>query len=136
MAHKIIITELDNQRLNKIIDDVVQHDSNEKKHIQMLKNELSHAKIVAPDEIPNNIITMNSKFLLSIGDTDEELYSLVYPEQADIANNNISIMAPIGTAILGYKEGDTIEWQVPDGKIKIKVIKILYQPESEKDFEL
>ena len=70
-------------------------------------------------------------------DTDkDEIYQVVYPEDADIEQNRISILAPIGTAILGYKVGDVIEWRVPAGLRRLKIKKILYQPEASKDYHL
>jgi regulator of nucleoside diphosphate kinase len=63
-------------------------------------------------------------------DSDEtEEYELVYPADADMAHNRISVLAPIGTAILGYRLGDVIEWPVPAGLRRIRVEEVLYQPE-------
>ena len=63
-------------------------------------------------------------------------YSLVFPSEADFSQGKISVLAPIGTAILGYKSGDTIEWPVPSGVRKLKIDKILYQPEAAGNYEL
>jgi regulator of nucleoside diphosphate kinase len=63
-------------------------------------------------------------------------YSLVFPTEADANEGKISVLAPIGTAILGYKSGDMIEWSVPAGLRRIKVDEILYQPEAAGDYEL
>lgn len=105
MSRKIAITELDKQRLEKLINDIIQQNLNGREHIRILRNELNNADIISSKQIPSDIITMNSEVLLSVGDTGEEkVYSLVYPENADFLNNKISVLAPIGTAILGYKE--------------------------------
>jgi regulator of nucleoside diphosphate kinase len=102
-----------------------------------LKKEIRKAKIVDPKEIPNDIITMNSKFKLKDLDSNEEsIYTLVFPEEEDIYNNKISIYAPMGIALIGYRVGDTIEWPVPCGKLRIKVLEILYQPEASGDYHL
>ncbi|MDD5573746.1 MAG: nucleoside diphosphate kinase regulator [Candidatus Omnitrophica bacterium] len=102
-----------------------------------LEAELSKAIVVEADKIPPDVVTMNSKVCLKDMDTGEdEFYQLVYPEEADIGQNKISVLAPIGTAILGYKTGDIIEWKVPAGLRRLKIKKILYQPESVKDFHL
>jgi regulator of nucleoside diphosphate kinase len=80
---------------------------------------------------------MNSKVRIKDLNHDEELiYTIVYPNEADFSKNLISILAPIGTAIIGYCVGDTIEWDVPEGKIHLYVEEILYQPESSGDFDL
>jgi regulator of nucleoside diphosphate kinase len=136
MARKIIVTEEDKTRLQKIVSDIVQHSINGKEHVRHLEAELENAKVVAPGRVPPDVVTMNSKVLLSIGDSEEDSYTLVYPKEADFSDNKISVLAPIGTAILGYKEGDIVKWAVPDGVEEIRVIKILYQPESSGDFEL
>ncbi len=105
--------------------------------IEELEAELNRAVIVAPDQVAADIITMNSKVCLKDVDTNkEEIYELVYPEDADIEQNKISVLAPIGTAILGYKVGDIIEWKVPAGLRKFKIEKILYQPEAAKKYYL
>lgn len=137
MARKIIITELDKQKLQKIVNDIVQHNLDGREHVRQLEAELTRAKVVAPDRIPSDIVTMNSEVILSIGYPEEEdIYSLVYPEDADFSNNRISVLAPIGTAILGYKEDDIIDWETPHGMEKIRIKKILFQPESSGNFEL
>jgi len=105
--------------------------------IEELEVELNRAIIVDTDKIPPDIVTMNSKVYLRDMDTGkDEFYQLVYPEDADIEQNKISILAPIGTAILGYKVGDIIEWKVPAGLRKLKIKKIVYQPEAAKEYHL
>lgn len=105
--------------------------------IEELEAELNRAIIVDADKIPPDVVTMNSKVYLRDMDTGkDEFYQLVYPEDADIEQNKISILAPIGTAILGYKVGDVIEWKVPAGVRRLKIKKILYQPEAAKEYHL
>ena len=105
--------------------------------IEELGAELDRATIVEIDKPPQDIVTMNSKVCLKDVDTGkDEIYQVVYPEDADIEQNKISILAPIGTAILGYKVGDVIEWKVPAGVRRLKIKKILYQPEAAKDYHL
>ena len=78
---------------------------------------------------------MNSKVVLRDVDTSAEMtYSLVFPKNADVDAGAISILAPVGTAILGYREGDVIEWPVPSGMRRIRIEEILYQPEAAGDF--
>ena len=125
MAKKpIIITKYDKIRLKNFINDD-------------LRKELNRAKLVDPKDIPNDVITMNSKFKLKDLDSgDEIIYTLVFPEDADIYKNKISIYAPMGIALIGYRVGDIIEWPVPCGKLRIKVLEILYQPEASGDYHL
>lgn len=129
MLRKIYITEPDKQKLQKLIDGRI-HDDVNKKYIMELESELRRAETVSLGEIPSNVITMNSKALLLVDGIEEEV-SLVYPDEAEVAGNRISVLSPIGTAILGYAEGDALEWNVPEGITKVEVIKVLYQPEAE-----
>ena len=70
-------------------------------------------------------------------DTHEEMvYTLVFPQAADVTQSKISVLAPIGTAMLGYRSGDTFMWQVPDGVRRLQVKQVLYQPEASGDFHL
>jgi len=80
---------------------------------------------------------MNSKVLLKdLALGEETIYTLVYPEDANLAENKISVLAPIGTAILGFREGDVIDWKVPAGTVQLRVEKILYQPEASGNYDL
>lgn len=136
MAKRIIINKQDEERLNKLVTDILQLENNGKDHVRDLEKELEKAKVLEPKKIPGDVITMNTRVILEIGgDGEEEEYTLVYPDEADIVSNKISVMAPIGTAILGFREGDVVEWRVPEGNANIKIKKILYQPEAAGDWD-
>jgi regulator of nucleoside diphosphate kinase len=80
---------------------------------------------------------MNSRVRLRDLDSGEQMeVSLVYPAAADVKSNKVSVLAPIGTAILGYRTGDTIDWEVPAGLRRLKVEDVLYQPEASGDYSL
>ncbi len=133
----IFITKFDQERLIKLLIEAKRTGYRGSEYLSKLENELARAKVVSPKEIPANVITMNSKALLVDVDTGEEMtFTLVFPENADIAQGKISILAPIGTAMLGYRVGDVFEWDVPDGARKLQVKEILYQPEARGDFNL
>ncbi|HEX5836410.1 MAG TPA: nucleoside diphosphate kinase regulator [Anaerolineales bacterium] len=134
---QIVITELDRQRLVDLILNAQSGEYRGSVYLDKLRGELSRAQIVTPQDIPADTITMNSKVaLLDLDTREEEVYTLVYPEKADSAEGKISILAPIGTAMLGYRVGDVFEWDVPAGKRRLKVDRILYQPESAGDYDL
>ena len=102
-----------------------------------LKEELDRAQIVLPKDIPSDVVTMNSRVRLSdMSKGEEQVYTLVFPRDADTVTGKISVLAPVGTAILGYRVGDMIEWQVPAGKRKLKIEEIIYQPEAAGDYHL
>ena len=138
MSEKNIrITASDRQRLIDLIMDAKAGEYRGSMYLDKLRGELERAQIVQPQEIPADVITMNSKVaLLDLDTQEQEIYTLVYPEAANSTEGRISILAPVGTAMLGYSVGDTFEWEVPAGKRRLKVERILYQPESAGDYEL
>jgi len=131
----IYITSLDMQRLRNLFDnpDLLQ----QKPYLQELEQEINRAVEVLPSEIPPDIITMNSTAqLIDLNTGEKMILTLVYPDHANISEGRISILAPVGTAILGSRVGETIEWEVPDGIRTLKVDRILYQPEAAGQYNL
>ncbi|MGI6492277.1 MAG: nucleoside diphosphate kinase regulator [Peptococcaceae bacterium] len=137
MSRQIFITTVDKERLIKLINEEKEFSPGKKEYLRKLERELERAQVVVSDDIPHNVITMNSQVSLKDMETGETMtYTLVYPSEANLLENKISIMAPVGTAILGFCEGDIISWEVPDGVVKLQVEKILYQPEAAGDLDL
>ena len=133
----IYITEFDMKRLRELIAEAKRLDRRGNEYLESLEAELSRGKLVAPTDVPPDVVTMNSRVELVDLDTEEEMvYTLVFPHEADITQSKISVLAPIGTAILGYRVGDTLTWQVPDGIRRLRVKQILYQPEAAGDYQL
>ena len=133
----IYITEFDLKRLQELIIEAKRVDRRGNEYLDSLEAELSRGKVVASTEVPPDVITMNSRVHLVDMDTLEEMvYTLVFPQDAEIAQSKISVLAPIGTAMLGYRVGDTFTWQVPDGVRRLQVKKVLYQPEASGDYHL
>lgn len=133
----IYITEYDLIRLQELIENAKRTDRRGNSYLNSLETELSKGKVVTPTEVPSDVITMNSTAHLVDLDTDEEMvYTLVFPQDADIAESKISVLAPIGTAILGYRVGDVFDWPVPDGVRRLQVKQVLYQPEASGDYHL
>ena len=99
--------------------------------------ELDSAKIVDPQDVPGNIVTMNSVVKISFLNNNKQIqFRIVYPDQSNIKENKISIFSPVATALIGYKEKDEIEWILPSGLTKIRIDQIIYQPEASGDFDL
>ncbi len=133
----IYITEYDLIRLQELIENAKRTDRRGNSYLNSLETQLSKGKVVTPTEVPSDVITMNSTAHLVDLDTDEEMvYTLVFPQDADIAESKISVLAPIGTAILGYRVGDVFDWPVPDGVRRLQVKQVLYQPEASGDYHL
>lgn len=127
----IQITKSDFDKLQKILQEQALYNPASKEALAPLRQELERAEIRESDAIPDDVITLHSKARLIDLDHNEVLeYAIVPPEEADAAEGRISILAPLGTAMLGYRKGDTFEWTVPAGKSRYRVEEILYQPES------
>jgi regulator of nucleoside diphosphate kinase len=138
MSNKPIqITQLDLERLQKLIEDAQQTEYRGSDSLVHLQEELDRAEIVAPQDVSEGVVTMNSTVvLLDLETGEEETYTLVLPERADLARGRIYVLAPIGTAMLGYEAGDIFEWEVPAGTRRLKVQRVLYQPEAAGDYHL
>jgi regulator of nucleoside diphosphate kinase len=126
----LIVSEADYQRLEALIDSARTDPRVRKDDLTALEGELRRARVVPSGSVPPEVVTMDSVVRLRDLDSNEsEEYELVYPADADLEHSRISVLAPIGTAILGYRLGDTIEWPVPAGVRRIRLEDVLYQPE-------
>lgn len=100
-----------------------------------LRGEIERASIVRPEDIPDGVVTMNS--VVHCRDEVsglEHRFTLVYPREADSAAGKISVLAPVGAALLGLSIGQSIDWDAPGGRLQLRVIDIAYQPERAGDF--
>jgi regulator of nucleoside diphosphate kinase len=133
----IYITEFDMERLRTLIEDAKRLNRHGNEYLESLEVELARAQVVPPTQVPADVVTMNSQVRLRDLDTQEEMIiTLVFPQDADMAESKISVLAPIGTAMLGYRVGDVFSWNVPDGVRRLQVEQILYQPEAAGDYHL
>jgi regulator of nucleoside diphosphate kinase len=132
---KITVTTQDAERLHSLLDTL----PDEKRYAaQHLEAELARAEVVAPTKMPPDVVTMNSRVIyedVESGGPREAV--LVYPHDADATNGRVSVLAPIGSALLGLCAGQVIEWPLPSGRSKrLRVVHIRYQPEAAGDFHL
>jgi len=122
----IYINEADMQRLHPLIEGM-----RNSRDLRALQTELKEARAVAPADVPPYAITMNSKARSHALDTGEEkIFTVVFPAHASIEHYRISVVAPIGTAMLGHRVGNEFEWQVPAGPVRLRLEEMLYQPET------
>ena len=131
---KILVTSRDMDRLEALLAALPEHGRIPGR--AELEAELARADVVAPDAMPGNVVTMNStvRFLVE-GSRDEFRLTLVYPNGMDDSGTTISILAPVGSALLGLAEGDEIEWPKPGGgSLKVRIEEVLEQPERSGDF--
>jgi regulator of nucleoside diphosphate kinase len=125
-SDNVILTKADYEKLSSLLM------SAKPEIAELLEEELGRASIVSDGELPRDVVSMNSKVSFKDLDTGKELIiTLVYPHDADIGENKISILAPIGAALIGLRVGQVIRWPVPSGKEKrLQVVAVLFQPES------
>ena len=133
-THAIYITASDAEKLRDLIWQAQRTEYRHSAYLQMLSGELARATIIDENNVPPDVITMNTQASLVDVETGEEMiYTLVFPDEADPIQGKISILAPIGTAMLGYQVSDEFEWDTPGGIRKIRVEKIIFQPEASND---
>lgn len=134
---KVTLTKNDYTRIYKAITDAKNSKTINSNEAEKLLSELSKAEIVSSEKIDKDVVTMNSEVKLFFENTQkEQSFKIVYPQDANLKENKISIFSPIATALIGYKIGDEIEWIVPGGMTKIKIVDLIYQPEAAGDFDL
>lgn len=102
------------------------------RRFEALERELVRAVVMPREQIPNDVVTMNSRVLFENEKTGERReISLVFPGSANIDAGKVSILVPIGTALLGLRVGQSIDWELPSGeKARLRVISVPYQPEA------
>ena len=128
----IYITTSDYHRLSGFIEMSRERNGDaDREYLDQLEEELGRAELINPKEIPSDVITMRSKVRLKdLKSGETVMYSLVFPFEANSNEGQISVLAPIGTALLGNRSGDVVESRVPSGLRRLKVKEILYQPEA------
>ena len=127
----IIITASDHAELRSLITLTGKVSLRVKWELRLLENELKRARVVAPRELPPDVITINSRAeLLDLESGERMEFTLVLPADENVNDGKISVLAPLGTAMLGYRVGDEFAWHVPHGLRRLKVIKLHFQPEA------
>ena len=130
-ARTLYVTESDKARLEDLFDYVSNFWKRDQRYLDALRQELERAEVVAAAEIPPDVVTMNSQVRVrDLSNGRVTVYTLVFPRDSDFSRNRISILAPIGTALLGLRVGNVIEWKVPAGTRRLKIESVLYQPEA------
>ncbi len=127
----IIMTAIDHAELEAVIMFTGRVSERARGELSGLEGELKRAEIVQPEEIPSDVITMNSRAeLLDLESKERMQFTLVLPRDARIEEGRISVLAALGTAMLGYRVGDEFQWHVPYGVRRFRVTKVYFQPEA------
>jgi regulator of nucleoside diphosphate kinase len=129
----IIVSTLDMERLDTLLESLKENDFPGKAD---LRSELDRAEIVEPQQVPPTVITMNSTVRFVVESSRQEFQlTLVYPKDADSSGGTISVLAPVGSALLGLSAGDEIEWPRPGGGLmKVRIVAVVFQPERAGEF--
>ena len=117
----ILITERDYLRIRYILGRLDSED------YENLEIEIERAKVIAEQDVPSDLVRMNTTVtFITLQDEKKSTLTLVYPEDANIAEGKISILAPLGSALIGLRVNQEINWMFPDGKTKtIKILEVL-----------
>lgn len=127
-APEITISSLDVERLENLLASLRGRNVPGKDELEA---ELARADVVEPEEVPPTVVTMNSTVRFRVLSTDQTFeMTLVYPRDADGGSSRISVLAPVGSALLGLSQGDEIEWPKPGGGVlQVRIEEVTYQPE-------
>jgi regulator of nucleoside diphosphate kinase len=127
----ITITDADLRRLQPVLE------QNDTAASESLDAELRRATVVPQRAVPADVVTMNTEVVYEDCTTSSQrVVRVVYPKDADASHGKISVLAPIGSALLGLRVGQAIEWPVPSGTKRVRVVEIRYQPEAHGDYGL
>ena len=130
---KVIMSSRDADRLETLLNSLSDEAFPGKAELEA---ELARAKIVKPKDVPSTVVSMNSTVKFRVESSSEEFnLTLVYPKDMDSSGDKISILAPVGSALLGLSHGDEIEWPKPGGGLlRVRIEEIVYQPERSGEY--
>lgn len=130
---KIVISSLDADRLAKLLGSLSDQAFPGKDDLEA---ELARAQVVDPKAVPSTVVTMNSTVRFRIESSPKDYFlTLVYPKDVDPKGGTISVLAPVGSALLGLSQGDEIEWPKPGGGVlRVRIEDVIYQPERAGDY--
>jgi regulator of nucleoside diphosphate kinase len=132
-SHSVVITEEDMDRLSRLVRALKHSLFRDRPQLESLEQTLEGAEVKPSQRIPRNVIRMNSSIrVLDLDTQKKELYTLVFPESADISTSRISVLAPLGIALLGHVQRDLVEPKVPGGARRLRVERVWQSPELTK----
>ena len=128
----VLVTDVDSRRLQTLIDGVRQREVRDAGRLALLEEHLDEAEVMPAGQIGPDVVTMNSEVRITDLVTGESSqFRLVYPRVASIAAGTVSVLAPLGLAVLGRRAGEWITWEAPGGTRRIRVEEVVFQPERE-----
>lgn len=128
-GHPIVVTEFDARKLRGLLGAHSEASLRDQEHLRELKSELERALVLDAVDVPADVITMYSRVqVLDLESGERNEYVLVFPSDADVSAHRISVLAPLGTALLGYREGDEVEWEMPGGLRRLRIERAVQPP--------
>jgi regulator of nucleoside diphosphate kinase len=125
IANDVILLKEDFEILNSYVKTQHGMQVNEKENFSKLYGEIKKAQIVDPEDFPSNVVRLGSTVKVKDLETKRDLeITIVLPQQADIKQKKISVLAPIGTALIGFRKGRKVSWNVPAGKKDFKIMEV------------
>ena len=132
-SHSIVVSDADMAGLNRLVRALRHSLFRDQLELESLNQTLESAEVASSERIPRDIIRMNSRIhVLDLDTGKKERYTLVFPEHADISTGLISVLAPVGIALLGHKKGEVIEARVPGGTRRLRVGQVRFKREARK----
>lgn len=125
-TNSVILTKTDYEILNSYIKNIPGMQVNERENFNKLSGELKKAEIVDDGILPADIVRLGSTVIVKDVMTNRDMtVTIVLPYEADIKQKKVSVLAPIGTALIGFKKGHTVNWNVPSGKKDFQIVDVI-----------
>jgi regulator of nucleoside diphosphate kinase len=136
LKHDLLFSSYDKERLMPLLR-IAGPTKEDRDQLDDLLWEIRFAAEIEPEEVPPDLVTMNATVRVTDLDTSvAHTYTIVFPRDANDEEGKISVLVPLGTALLGYRRGDVVHWHVPRGVRQVRIDEIIYQPEAAGDYQL
>ena len=121
----IYLTEYDLRRLEPLVESARRYERADGESLELLQRELDRAVLCEPDDLPADVVSVNSQVLVTDLESGKKAeYTIVFPRDANYEEKRISVLAPIGTALLGYTKGSEVEWPTPGGLRRFRIERV------------
>ena len=121
----IYLTEYDLRRLEPLVEAARRFERADAESLRLLQQELDRAVLCDMDELPTDVVSVNSQVMVTDLESGKKAeYTIVFPRDANYEERRISVLAPIGTALLGYKQGAEVEWPTPGGLRYVRIDRV------------
>jgi regulator of nucleoside diphosphate kinase len=128
VKHQLVFREDDFEMLTACLNDGRRASAFGPQIVEALQADFKKAKLVKKDEFPTDVVRLNSKVIVKDVNNDKTMEIIVVmPEDADIKQRKISVMNPVGVALIGFRQGQQVAWQVPTGQKKFTIMEVINQ---------